>query len=149
GNTKGIWRPSKHSMMISLGYYFDQVSRERMVRQISARVGLIADSTPTVAKAFAHDTLWINPAHPVYHELNISWKVDDRAVPDSNVPYFDLETAALGPEEHKITVTVVDLTEFVRDPGTRADVLTATRSWTVPSAAMARVRSDIKVEAPF
>ena len=47
GNTKGIWRPSKHSMMISLGYFFDQVSREQMVRQISARVGLIAASTPT------------------------------------------------------------------------------------------------------
>jgi hypothetical protein len=42
GNTKGIWRPSKHSMMISLGYFYDQVSREQMVRQISAKVGLIA-----------------------------------------------------------------------------------------------------------
>ena len=39
GNTKGIWRPSKHSMMISLGYYFDQPGREQMVREIAARVG--------------------------------------------------------------------------------------------------------------
>src|SRR5687768_14119809 len=31
----GVWRPSKHSMMISLGYYFDQISRERMAERIS------------------------------------------------------------------------------------------------------------------
>ena len=33
----GIWRPSKHSIMKSLGYY-DQPTREIMVRQISAKV---------------------------------------------------------------------------------------------------------------
>ena len=42
--TTGVWRPSKHSMMISIGYYFDQVSRERMVQRISEQVKLIADS---------------------------------------------------------------------------------------------------------
>jgi hypothetical protein len=47
GNTKGIWRPSKHSMMISLGYFYDQVSREQMVRQISAKVGTDCRVTPT------------------------------------------------------------------------------------------------------
>ena len=38
--TTGVWRPSKHSMMISVGYYFDQVSREQMTRRISAQVEL-------------------------------------------------------------------------------------------------------------
>ena len=38
--TTGIWRPSKHSMMISVGYYFDQVSRERMTQRISEQVEL-------------------------------------------------------------------------------------------------------------
>ncbi|MDX6281746.1 MAG: hypothetical protein QOH03_2817, partial [Kribbellaceae bacterium] len=42
----GIWRPSKHSMMKVLGYYFDQVSRERMTQRISSRATLVQSSTP-------------------------------------------------------------------------------------------------------
>ena len=65
GHTKGIWRPSKHSMMISLGYYFDQVSRERITQRIAERTGLIASSTPIDAPVDRRDVLWIDPAHPV------------------------------------------------------------------------------------
>jgi hypothetical protein len=134
GNTKGIWRPSKHSMMISLGYYFDQVSREQMVRQIVAKVGLIASSTPADAFLLRTDILWINPAHPVYHEMQITWKVGDRVIPNpDNLPYLKLATAGLTEQEQKVTVTVVDPTEFVRDPAIRESVLTATKTWTVPA----------------
>ena len=70
GHTKGIWRPSKHSMMISLGYYFDQIGRERLTQRIAERTGLIASSTPIDAPVDRRDVLWINPAHPVYHELD-------------------------------------------------------------------------------
>jgi hypothetical protein len=133
GNTKGIWRPSKHSMMISLGYFFDQVSLEQMVRQISSRVGLIAASRPTGAPVMRDDILWINPAHPVYHELEISWKVGDRVIPNpKNLPYLDLGTANLPPGDQTVSVTVVDPTPFVRDPEIRGKVLTATKEWTVP-----------------
>ena len=133
GNTKGIWRPSKHSMMISLGYYFDQVSREQMVRQISARVGLIAASTPADGLVRRSDVLWINPAHPVYHELEIVWKAGDRVIPNpANLPYLKLESA-LQPSDETVSVTVLDPTEFVRDPTLRASVLTATRTWKVTS----------------
>ena len=133
GNTKGIWRPSKHSMMISLGYYFDQVSREQMVRQISARVGLIAASTPTDALVRPYDMLWINPAHPVYHELEIVWKAGDRIIPNpANLPYLKLESA-LQPGDETVSVTVIDPTESVRDPALRTSVLTATRTWKVAS----------------
>jgi hypothetical protein len=30
----GVWRPSAHSMMKTLGYYFDQISREQMTQRI-------------------------------------------------------------------------------------------------------------------
>ena len=131
GNTKGIWRPSKHSMMISLGYYFDQVSREQMVRQISARVGLIAASTPADALVGRNDVLGINPAHPVYHELEIVWKAGERVIPNpANLPYLKLESA-LQPGDETVSVTVLDPTEFVRDPTLRTSVLTATRTWTI------------------
>src|SRR6201991_8600 len=43
---KCIWRPSQHSIMKSLGYYYDQVSREVMTQRISSRVKLVDASTP-------------------------------------------------------------------------------------------------------
>lgn len=144
GNTKGIWRPSKHSMMISLGYFYDQVSREQMVRQISAKVGLIAGSTPTDKPIARNEVLWIHPAHPVYHELEITWMVAGKALPNpANSPYLDLATvfplvrdqaaqeAASRREGETVTVTVVDPTDFVRDPEIRKATLTATRTWTL------------------
>ncbi len=131
-NTQGIWRPSKHSMMISLGYYFDQVSREQMTRRISERTQLIAAATPTTAAVGRGDVLWIETAHPVYHELGITWAVGDKPVPNAaNQPYLDLAKANLGPGEQTVTVTVVDPTPFVRDPAIRDAALTATRSWKV------------------
>jgi hypothetical protein len=130
--SSGIFRPSKHSMMISVGYYFDQVSREQMVRRISEQVGLIAASTPTDAHLLGNETLWINPAHPVYHELQITWKVNGQTMPNpENLPYYKL--AGLAPEGQSVGVTVVDPTPFVRDPAIRDTVLTATRTWKLPA----------------
>lgn len=42
----GVWRPSAHSMMKTLGYAYDQVGRERMTQRISAKVPLLGDGTP-------------------------------------------------------------------------------------------------------
>lgn len=146
--TKGIWRPSKHSMMISLGYYFDQVSRERMTQRIAERTKLIAASPPTDAPILRGDHLWIDPAHPVYHQLEITWKVDDTTIPNpSNLPYLDLSTAKLPPDAKTVSVTVVDPTPFVRDPEIRSKALTATRTWTfVPNASVGSILSSIPNE---
>jgi hypothetical protein len=136
GNTKGIWRPSKHSMMISLGYYFDQVGREQMVRQIVSRVGLIAASTPTEQPVDRDTVLWVNPAHPVYHTLTVAWKIGDTVVPNpANRPYLDLTALTLPSGSQTVSVSVVDDTDFVRDPALRSTVLTATKSWTVKADA--------------
>jgi hypothetical protein len=140
--TTGIWRPSKHSMMISVGYYFDQVSRERMVQRISEQVELIADSTPTdTALSPITDVIWIETPQPIYHELSVTWTVDGRpvgarpgagalAAAPQNLRHFSLDGhgVKLG---SIVTVTVVDPTPFVRDPEIRAKALTATRSWKV------------------
>ncbi len=132
GNTKGIWRPSKHSMMISLGYFFDQVSLEQMVRQISARVGLIAGGTSPDQPVHPADTIWIAPAHPVYHELTVEWRVGDRVVPNpQNLPYLDLAALKLAEDVREVSVRVVDPTPFVRDPEIRDRVLTASRTWRI------------------
>jgi hypothetical protein len=130
--TTGVWRPSKHSMMISIGYYFDQVSRERMTQRISEQVSLIAASTPTGSPVSHREVLWVETAHPNYHELDVKWEVDGREVaPAANSRYLDLRTAGLSNASEKVTVTVTDPTPFVRDPAIRAAALTATRSWTI------------------
>ena len=133
-HTTGVWRPSKHSMMISVGYYFDQVSRERMTQRISQQVELIAASTPTEAPVGRTDVLWIETAHPVYHELTTTWELDGKTVA-TNSPYFDLGGMTLGTDAKTVTVTVIDPTPFVRDPEIRKTALTATRSWTISPAA--------------
>jgi len=100
------------------------------VRQISAKVGLIASSTPTDKPALSWSPIWITTAHPVYHELTITWTVDGQAQPNSkNLPYFEPWKLPAG--GHTVAVTVVDPTDFVRDPEIRATVLTATRTWNV------------------
>ena len=134
GNTKGIWRPSKHSMMISLGYAFDQVSRERMTQRIAERAGLIAASTPVDSPVGRGDVIWVETAHPVFHELAIEWRVDDEVVGNpSNDPHLNLVAVRPRPGA-KVTVKVVDPTPFVRDPAIRDTALTATRTWTVSDA---------------
>jgi IgA Peptidase M64 len=130
--TTGVWRPSKHSMMISVGYYFDQVSREQMTRRISAQVELIADSTPTGESLFQDSLISIETAHPVYHELTTTWTVNGQVVPGANnSPFLDLGKLKLPAPATDVTVTVVDPTPFVRDPEIRKTALTATRSWKV------------------
>ena len=146
--TTGIWRPSKHSMMISIGYYFDQVSRERMVQRTSEQLQLIAASTPVEKPVSHRDVLWIETAHPNYHELDISWQTDGKEVAAAkNSRHLDLKT--VNPAS-KVTVVVVDPTPFVRDPAIRASVLTATRSWTVTKdpGSTARVRPAFTASTP-
>jgi hypothetical protein len=140
--TKGIWRPSKHSMMISIGYYFDQISRERMVQRISEQVQLIADSTPVDVPVGMNDYIWIDTAHPNFHKLSISWKVHGKDHPASNgLPIFplylyrDSMVGSIPLDTSEVSVTVTDPTPFVRDPAIREKALTATRTWKVVRSA--------------
>ena len=132
--SSGIWRPSKHSMMRMLGYYFDQVSRERMTERISGRrdLGELAlQSTPTDAPVASTDVIWIETPHPTYHELQVTWEVDGEVVADDGRRSLDLEAFDVA-DGATVTVTVVDPTDFVRDPAIRdSDAFTATRTWTV------------------
>ncbi len=135
--TTGVWRPSKHSMMISIGYYFDQVSRERMVQRISEQVNLIADSRPTATPLGINEILWIEPAHPSDHELDITWQLDGKEFPrQRNSPYWNVNAMNLANigKPHTFTVIVTDPTPFVRDPAVRSSALTATRTWTLGTA---------------
>jgi hypothetical protein len=132
-STRGVWRPSRHSMMRTLGYYFDQPARERMTQRISAKVALVQDHTPGDAPVGADRVLWLETAHPTGHELSITWEVDGEEVRTARgARNLDLARLRLRPGAHTVKATVTDPTPFVRDPEIRASAaLTQTRTWNV------------------
>src|SRR4051812_11646705 len=134
-----IWRPSQHSIMKTLGFYYDQVSREVMTQRISARVKLVDGSTPTASPVGNTDTLWLETQHPVDHELNVTWALDGAVVPNSaNRRKLRLADLALSAGTHTVTAKVVDPTTFVRDPAIQnGTALTQTLTWNVKDAANA------------
>ncbi|MGW2559350.1 M64 family metallopeptidase [Streptomyces sp. NPDC001514] len=135
-STKGVWRPSKHSIMKTLGYGFDQVEREVMVRAISAKVNLVQEHTPANAPIGADRTVWVDTLHPVGGELDVVWRLDGRPLRHADgARTLDLRRFGIGRGTHTLTATVSDPTPFVRDPAIRAsDALTRTVSWTVDTS---------------
>jgi len=132
-DTTGVWRPSAHSMMKTLGYAYDQVERERMTQAISGKLGLVQDDTPTGAPIGADRVVWLETLHPVSHPLHITWTLDAKTIPGSTDRHnVDLARQHLKPGTHTLTAKVQDPTGFVRDPAIRSSAaLTQTRTWTV------------------
>ncbi|MFD0683927.1 M64 family metallopeptidase [Actinomadura fibrosa] len=129
-STTGVWRPSRHSMMKSLGYYYDQVGRERMTERVSGKVQLVQANTPTDRPVGDDRVLWLEVMHPTSHMLSITWTVDGRRV--SKRANLDLARLRLKRGTHTVTATVTDPTDFVRDPAIRSSAaLTQSRTWTV------------------
>jgi IgA peptidase M64 len=129
----GVWRPAAHSMMKTLGYYFDQVSRERMTQRISAKTNILSDGVPA-GTVGADRVLWIETMYPVSHQLDVTWTVDG-AVAARGTRNLDLSTMDFTSGTHTVTATVVDPTDYVRDPAVRASTaLTRSRTWTVDTS---------------
>ncbi|MEV6399461.1 M64 family metallopeptidase [Streptomyces sp. NPDC051907] len=135
-STKGVWRPSKHSIMKTLGYAFDQVGREAMVQKISAKVSLVQGHTPNTAAIGGDRTVWVDTLHPLGGELSVAWQLDGRPLPLADgARTLDLRRLGLSPGTHRLTASVTDPTPFVRDPAIRSSAaLTRTVSWTVDTA---------------
>lgn len=146
-STRGVWRPSRHSLMKTLGYAFDQVEREVMVQAISARVDLVQGHTDDSAPLGTDRTVWVDTLHPVGGELSVRWRLDGRPLATRNARSVDLRRLRLSPGDHTLTVTVSDPTPFVRDPAVRASTaLTRTVTWTVNPS---RTTPREKVPAAF
>jgi hypothetical protein len=65
-------------MMRWLGFYFDQVSRERMAQRISGRRGSNAMSVVSrpVGEVGPNEVLWVETGYPSDHELTVTWSVN-------------------------------------------------------------------------
>ncbi|WP_127792362.1 M64 family metallopeptidase [Agromyces sp. LHK192] len=131
----GVWRPSRHSMMKTLGYQLDQVGREIMTERVAGRTPLVPAAAPADAPVARDAVLWVETAHPVYHELDVTWAVDGAPLDlPGNPRNLDLGTLDLAVGS-TVTATIVDNTEFVRDPALRAKPsMTQVRTWTVGDA---------------
>lgn len=127
-----VWRPSQNSIMKSLGYYYDQVSRERMTQRISERTPLVDAFRLTDAPVGTNEVVWVDTLHPVYHELDVVWRINGAVVPGTgNSGSLALEALDVT-EGDTVSATIQDPTEFVRDPVIRnSRALTRTLSWTV------------------
>ncbi|WP_160422953.1 M64 family metallopeptidase [Agromyces seonyuensis] len=132
----GIFRPSRHSMMKTLGYQYDQVGREIVTERVAARAPLVPDSTPTTGTVAADQVLWVETSHPVYHEVDVTWAIDGVEIANpGNLRTLDLAGVDAEPGA-VVTATIVDGTEFVRDPALRAkSSMTQVRTWTVGEGA--------------
>ncbi|MFF0739913.1 M64 family metallopeptidase [Streptomyces sp. NPDC004111] len=137
--TKGVWRPSRHSMMKTLGYDFDQIEREVMTQAISNKVNLVQDHTPNTAPLGTDRTVWVDTLHPVGGALDVVWRLDGKVVPATfGSRSLELRRLGIGRGPHTLTATVSDPTPFVRDPKVRASAaLTRTVAWTVERGAAA------------
>jgi hypothetical protein len=145
----GVWRPSKHSIMKTLGYYYDQPGREVMTQRISAKTNILQGSTPGVTVG-ADRVVWVETLHPVSHSLSVTWTLDGVAV--GSGASVDLSTLDIVAGTHTLAATVVDPTSFVRDPAIRGSAaLTRSRTWTVDTSVVTppgETRVDITASTP-
>jgi hypothetical protein len=129
----GQRRPSEHSMMRWLGFYFDQVGREHMTYRITGRRNANAMSlqhTP-LGQVGPEDVIWVETQHPKFHELTVTWRINGQVVETGNSRSLELAGHAVVAGD-TIQVTVQDETDWVRDPAFRnGPRLTQTRQWTV------------------
>ena len=121
-------------MMISVGYYFDQVSRERMAQRISEQPGLIAAARPTDAPVI-NATCYGSRPHIRCTRARRDVEGGGDGIPELGNSRISHSVRGSRLRRETVTVTVVDPTPFVRDPEIRANALTVTSTWKVSGAA--------------
>lgn len=129
-----IWRTSEHSKMRAIAFYFDQVEREQMVHTISGLRN--ANEMPLKSipegEVGSSDVLWVDTTHPRFHELDITWEINDKEISDSH-NNKNLELADLDVKQgDAIKVKVQDKTNFVRKKSLKnGPSMTQSREWTI------------------
>ena len=123
---KGVWRPTKDSMMNSLwaSSYFNSISLENAVRKIYALVTPIDSTTPTTVTS--PQVLEVTVVDPSV--IKIDWSVDGVVTAAGGGATFDVVAKALPSGSHKIAARAYDDTAWVK--GDRSK-LEQTVTWTI------------------
>ena len=127
---KGYYRPSKDSLMRTLGKRFDSVGREAMIIGFWRNVHPIDAHTANAGARKRSGTLSVKRA-PV--KLSTQWWVDKKHVKGSNGKRaMKIGSLRLSKgRKHWISVTVKDKTGWVRDSGARSKYMAQRVTWTV------------------
>ena len=131
----GLYRPTKNSIMRTLGGAYNLPSREAIIESIYRQVWLVDRTEPAPGSVEGRPRLQVFPI-PLEggRQLQVSWQVDGHTPPSGAVSGDSLDTAALtvGPGlSSTITATVVDTTPWLRDEVFRRARMTATVTWTL------------------
>jgi hypothetical protein len=130
----GVYRPSGNSMMRSLGRPFNLPSAERLIREIYSEVSPIDDGTPDGTSLDRESVAWVLPMQPEGHDLSVTWYLNDHVIQStSGESTLDLASLPLSSGANTIRVEVIDQIPWVRDEWIRENLMTASRTYTVPS----------------
>jgi hypothetical protein len=127
----GMYRPTYESKMRTLGYPFQQINTEQLVKRMYNLVTPIDEALPYAARVAVVQgervQFSVRTVRPADHGLRILWTLDGQRAPGAAA--LAVDTLSLSTGEHQITATVADTTAFVRnDP---AHVLSETHTWTL------------------
>src|SRR6201991_4473824 len=73
----GQKRPSEHSMMRWIGFDLDQIGLEHMVARVTGMRNsgqMNVQNTPTTGTVAKDAVLWVEPGHPRFHDVNVTWR---------------------------------------------------------------------------
>ncbi|MDO8706572.1 MAG: M64 family metallopeptidase [Sulfuricaulis sp.] len=138
----GLYRPTYRSKMEILGFPFEQINEEQLIKRTYNWVSPIDASSPAesimVMTGSSSQVFQITVPTPSTHSLTAIWTLNGATVGTGLT--YTLNGGTVGPGTHALEVTVTDPTEKVRnDP---AKVLVETRSWTVSVTTAADTDGD-------
>lgn len=128
----GVYRPTKNSIMRTLGREFNLPGREAMIEAFYRYVTPIDAVAPATDQDLTGaETVSVTPTQPVGYALSVRWYLDGREL-TRYAGRHAVRLPALGLRgRHTVTVRVTDPTTYVRDEAFRARYMTAERTWTV------------------
>jgi hypothetical protein len=140
--TLGVYRPTFYSKMRALGYPYEQINVEQLVRRIYSFVSSLDSRLPAADKIDLprgqFQSFNVSLAAPLTHQLTVNWFLD--GVPQTSGLSFNLDSSNLSLGNHIVSVSAHDPTEFVRsDPD---QWLTSNAVWSINVAANAQIQLD-------
>ncbi|QMU79796.1 hypothetical protein GXW83_32950 [Streptacidiphilus sp. PB12-B1b] len=131
----GLYRPTRDSIMRTLGGVYNLPSREALIESLYRQVRPIDRADPAPGVVSAPRELRVFPVPLVgARQLTVDWRVDSHRAPAAAVDGDRLDTARLGlgaGQWVEVTAAVQDGTPWLRDEAFRRDRMTATVSWAV------------------
>ncbi|MFC1410251.1 M64 family metallopeptidase [Streptacidiphilus sp. N1-12] len=134
-SANGLYRPTKDSIMRTLGGVYNLPSREAIIESIYRQVRLVDRTAPAAGAVDGRPRLQVFPVRLAGQRwIQVSWQVDGHAAPAAAVHGGSLDTGRLTlvpGRSTEITAMVRDTTPWVRDETFRRLRMTSTVRWSL------------------